>query len=164
MKSNFKRSKVYRLLFQGKKFLINAPFQKKFMGFILASVIVSMGVMHGANWVFFNRFMNYGENLNLPSNHPFYRLLLEQQEFMTIVFVVSSVILSIILCTFGLFFSHRIAGPIYRIQKVFNEASQDNQRIDRIKFRHDDFFQEIPTAMNKYFEQQGKREEVKKVS
>lgn len=164
MNNNFKRNKVYRLLFQGRKFLINPPFQKKFMGFILLSVIFSMGVMHGANWVFFNKFMKYGETLNLPSNHPFYRLLLEQQEFMTMVFIVSSTILSIILCTFGLFFSHRIAGPIYRIEKVFNDATNENQKVSEIHFRHDDFFQEIPCAINQYFNKQKKTDDIKKVS
>ncbi|ATH08659.1 hypothetical protein BIY24_12085 [Halobacteriovorax marinus] len=164
MNENLERNKVYKLLFQGRKFLINPPFQKKFMGFILASVILSMGIMHGANWVFFNKFMNYGETLNLPSNHPFYRLLMEQQEFMTLVFLISSTILSVALCTFGLFFSHRIAGPIYRIEKVFKDASISGEQIESIRFRHDDFFQEIPSAMNEYFKNQEKKEKLKEVS
>ncbi len=164
MKTNFKRTKVYNLLFKGRTFLINPVFQKKFMGFIVGSVIISMAVMHGANWVFFNRFMDYGDKLNLPSNHPFYRLLLEQQEFMTIVFFISSIILSVVLCTFGLFFSHRIAGPIYRIQKVFNDATKEGHKVDEIHFRHDDFFQEIPIAMNDYFKKQDQDQVTKKVS
>jgi hypothetical protein len=134
------------------------------MGFIFAAVIISMAIMHGANWVFFNRFMNYGETLNLPSNHPFFRLLLDQQEFMTLVSLVSSVILSVILCTIGLFFSHRIAGPIFRIEKTFNDARESGEPIQSINFRHDDFFQEVPEAMNEYFRSQALIEEAKKAS
>lgn len=159
------RSKMYRLLFQGRIFFINPNFQKKFMGFILATVIISLGVMHGANWVFFNKFMNYGETLNLPSNHPFYRLLLEQQEFMTMIFIASSTLLSLFLCTFGLFFSHRIAGPLYHLEKAFSEANRNGSTLDEIHFRHDDFFQEIPKEMNQYLERMNeKSNDMKKVS
>ncbi|OUR96505.1 hypothetical protein A9Q84_09150 [Halobacteriovorax marinus] len=147
---NLERAKIYRFLFQGRTFFINPTFQKKFMGFIFATVIISLGVMHGANWVFFNKFMTYGETLNLPSNHPFFRLLLEQQEYMTMVFIACSLVLSISLCTFGLFFSHRIAGPLYHLQKAFSEANKNGNTLNEIHFRHDDFFQEIPREMNQY--------------
>lgn len=164
-KKNVERPKIYRFLFQGRKFLINPSFQKKFMGFVLSSVIISMGVMYGANWVFFNKFITYGEKLNLPQNHPFYRLLLEQQDFMTTVFFISSFILCLTLGVAGLFFSHRIAGPLFRLNKVFSDAHEQNVELKEIHFRHDDFFQEVPVAINKYLESRHKDDlEHKKVS
>lgn len=152
------RAKIYRFLFQGRKFFINPSFQKKFMSFVLTSVIISMGIMYGANWVFFNKFLTYGEKLNLPQNHPFYRLLLEQQEFMTTVFIISSSLLCLTLGIAGLFFSHRIAGPLFRLNKVFSDAHEKKVQLDQIQFRHDDFFQEVPVAINKYLKDQREHE------
>ena len=164
-KTTAERPKIYRMLFQGRKFFINPSFQKKFMSFVLSSVIISMGVMYGANWVFFNKFITYGEKLNLPQNHPFYRLLLEQQEFMTTVFLISSFILCLSLAVAGLFFSHRIAGPLFRLNKVFSDAHAKDIQLKEIHFRHDDFFQEVPVAINKYLESQMvEKNEHKKVS
>jgi hypothetical protein len=164
-KTTAERPKIYRMIFQGRKFFINPSFQKKFMGFVLSSVIISMGVMYGANWVFFNKFITYGEKLNLPDNHPFYRLLLEQQDFMTTVFFISSFILCLSLGIAGLFFSHRIAGPLFRLNKVFSDAHKNDVQLKEIHFRHDDFFQEVPVAINKYLKSQhSEKEEHKKVS
>ncbi len=158
------RAKIYRFLFQGRNFFINPSFQKKFMGFVLSSVVISMGIMYGANWVFFNKFLTYGEKLGLPQNHPFYRLLLEQQEFMATVFIISSSILCMLLGIAGLFFSHRIAGPLFRLNKVFSDAHRNKEKLEEIHFRHDDFFQEVPVAINKYLKDQQSSELNKKVS
>lgn len=55
----------------------------------------------------------------------------------------------IVMTAFGIFFLHRVAGPVYRFRQVFirlNEGDQPNP----IKLREGDFFQETAEEMNAY--------------
>ena len=56
-----------------------------------------------------------------------------------------------------MFFSHRIAGPLYRLTRFFSDAQamQDEKKVGNAKlkpvfFRQNDFFPEVPGAINNY--------------
>ena len=49
------------------------------------------------------------------------------------------------------YYSHQIAGPIYRIIKSLNEINE-TKIVKDIVIREDDFFQELPEAINKAFQ------------
>jgi hypothetical protein len=153
MLSTKKRIPIISLILGEKKFLINNNFQIQFMISLLLISICSMSVIYLANDYFFHSYMQRGEALNLPPDHPFFLMILEQKKFMTNVFMVVAASISAIAGLWGLFYSHKIAGPLYRLQKYFTQAAVDSAPLKKkIYFRDDDFFQEVPDSINKYID------------
>jgi hypothetical protein len=77
----------------------------------------------------------------------------EQKSFMTKVFVIVAGSISVIASLWGLFYSHKIAGPLYRLNKYFEDAAVKGEPLDKkVYFREDDFFQEVPESINKYID------------
>lgn len=134
----------------GKTLLINPKFQYKFMLSLTMAAVLSMSILYAAQTYFFQYFLNRAQTVNLPPNHVFYHLLQEQQHIMNQIFIVSTVLVGGILFLWGLFYSHRIAGPLYRINRDLREAAGNGQSITSIKTRDKDFFPEIPEAINLY--------------
>ena len=153
MQSTKKRIPLVSLLLREKKFLINNDFQIQFMLSLLLISICSMSVIYLANDYFFHSYMQRGEALNLPPDHPFFLMIHEQKKFMTHVFIVVAASISTIAGLWGLFYSHKIAGPLYRLNRYFTQAAIDSSPLNsKIYFRDDDFFQEVPESINKYID------------
>lgn len=134
----------------GKQFLINPNFQYKFMISLSLAAVLSMTVLYAAQVYFFDYFLDRAKTAHLPDNHVFFHLLREQQEVMSSIFLVSTIVVGAILFFWGLFYSHRIAGPLYRIDRDLREAAENGQSIMTLKTREKDFFQELPEAINMY--------------
>lgn len=155
-----KRVPIVSLLLREKKFLINSTFQVQFMASLIIVSILSMSIIYIANDYFFHSYMERGQALNLPPDHPFFLMIHEQKKFMTQVFLVVSAAISSIAALWGLFYSHKIAGPLYRLHLYFTNAAVGAKPLDKkIYFREDDFFQEIPESINNYIDSQSKEKE-----
>ncbi|MBC7714385.1 MAG: hypothetical protein H7177_13655 [Rhizobacter sp.] len=153
MKTMKKRIPIVSLLLREKKFLINNDFQIQFMISLLLISICSMSVIYLANDYFFHSYIQRGEALNLPPDHPFFLMIHEQKKFMTNVFIIVAGTISAMAGLWGLFYSHKIAGPMFRLQKYFNQAAVDSSPLSKkIYFRDNDFFQELPESINKYID------------
>ncbi len=147
---NSKRSPIMALLLREKKFLINPDFQLKFIVSLVMIAICSMAIIYLANNYFFETYLKKGEALKLPPDHPFFLMIREQKGFMAKVFLFVSFTISSALCLWGLFYSHKIAGPLYRLEKYFADHALSKKDLKEIKFREEDFFQEIPASINKF--------------
>lgn len=157
-----KRLPIISLFLREKKFLINTEFQVQFMASLLLVSIVSMSIIYLANDYFFHSYIEKGEALNLPPDHPFFLMIMEQKRFMTKVFIGVSLSIGSIACLWGLFYSHKIAGPLHRLQRYFTEAAAQNSSLNnKIYFREDDFFQEVPQSINLYIDSVNSREKGK---
>jgi hypothetical protein len=144
-KQQKKRLPIVSLILREKKFLINANFQIQFMVSLIIVSVASMSVIYIANDYFFHSFIAKGQALQLPPDHPFFLMIHEQKAFMTKVFIVVASSIS--------FFSHKIAGPLFRLHKYFTDAAMENKPLEKkIHFRDDDFFQEIPDSINNYID------------
>ncbi|MAF78134.1 MAG: hypothetical protein CME60_08220 [Halobacteriovoraceae bacterium] len=66
-----------------------------------------------------------------------------QLGFLLIVFIIS------------IFFSHKIAGPMYKLQKFLREKKNNTTR-DKLYFRKGDYFQEVASDINEVFDQMDK--------
>jgi signal transduction histidine kinase len=100
-----------------------------------------------ANFIFFRKFFQRGLDLKLSSDHAFFQFLQEQQDVMNRILAVDSMLMFSIIVTLGLVFSHRIAGPLYKLHKHLLETSHKNKYSD-VHFRKNDFFSEIADAYN----------------
>ena len=148
-----KRSPLLSLILGEKKFLINTDFQIQFIASLLLISVVSMSIIYLANDYFFHTYMQKGQLLNLPPDHPYFLMIHEQKRFMTKVFLAVASSISSIAILWGLFYSHKIAGPLYRLQRYFTDAASLNTELQsKIYFRDNDFFQEVPVSINLYID------------
>jgi len=53
----------------------------------------------------------------------------------------------------GVYYLHRIAGPIYRIEKTVREMAE-GKKVEPIRLRKKDFFKSLAEAVNKLIEKQ----------
>lgn len=153
MSTTKKRLPIVSLFLREKKFLINTDFQIQFIASLLLISIVSMSIIYLANDYFFHSYMQKGQALNLPPDHPFFLMIHEQKKFMTKVFIAVAMSISSVAILWGLFYSHKIAGPLYRLQRYFTDAATESTQLrNKIYFRDDDFFQEVPASINLYID------------
>lgn len=88
----------------------------------------------------------------LPESHPylvFHNLFQEQSISVFIVGISASFVISFVL---GILISHRVAGPLVKLKKHFENVANDVQNETSVHFRDGDFFNEVAHAYNLRFE------------
>lgn len=150
MSANKSRTSLAKWLLDGKVYFINPSFQTRFMASVLVCVFISLTVIFLSQQYFFHVFIERGVELGLPKDHVFFALLKEQQIEMLQIFIACSLLLSVGIGVWAMFYSHRIAGPLYRLHRFFLEAADKNDQQPRLAFREKDFFQELPESINTY--------------
>lgn len=87
----------------------------------------------------------------LPINHPYFVLIADQKSLMNSLFLLCVSFSLLFFIGWGLFISHKIAGPLHRLTRFFEET--DALHFERrLSFRPRDFFQEIPKAINQWMD------------
>jgi hypothetical protein len=139
--------------YKRRNFFINPNFQTRFICASLILSLFSLTAVYVAQQYFFMNFIDQGVMNNIPADHAFYKIIGEQQNsFNTLllglagVFTLGSII-------WGGYFSHRIAGPMYKLNKYFTDAVDENkEELEPLFFRENDFFHEIPRNINIYLD------------
>lgn len=126
---------------------INPAFQLRFIGFSVLVSTTAMSVFYFCNYYFFYSLRNLGSGFGLPATHSFFVLIQRQQTILNHIFIVCALVLLLIILIMGIAFSHRIAGPIYRMQRHMTDLSKSKNYTD-VKFRKHDFFPELADAFN----------------
>ncbi len=54
------------------------------------------------------------------------------------------------LSVLSIFFSHKIAGPIYKITRVLDQSTREGKRPPEIRLRRGDAFQEFAETLNRF--------------
>jgi len=128
-------------------YFINPRFQFTFILSNLALALIVIAVLFVANQIFFQVFEQKGLSLGLPANHVFFKFLESQQATMQTIFLVTAVVVFLLIFIQGVRFSHRIAGPLYRLSQDMNAIAK-SQTLRKIQFRKGDYFLELPEAFN----------------
>ena len=134
---------------QRKKWIINPKFQ---IGFILKVNLVFalvIFIFYAANLHFFRVYMQLGKKIGLPESHIFFVFIKDQFHQMNSIFIITSVSVFVGVCLLGALFSHRIAGPLYRLNKHFLEIA-NGKPVSEVHFRDTDYFQELAESYNKH--------------
>ena len=134
-----------------KNYLINPKFQIRVTMYFIILAIINIIVFYGCVYYFFDIFYSKGTEIGLPKNHVFFMFIEDQITQMNSVFFIMSVITVAILFIAGVLISHRIAGPMYRLDQDLQQMAK-SKKLDTVKFRKKDFFQEIPESFNKVVE------------
>lgn len=135
-----------------KKILINRPFQLKMIGYHILVALSTSLIFFAANKVFFWKFAAKGRAIGLPPSHVFFQFLESQDTFLSLIYLGTAIIVSIVLFVTGLYVSHRIAGPIYKTIQMMNNNFQ-SQDASHFKFRDNDYFPELEQAIIRLLEE-----------
>ncbi len=129
-------------------YLINKSFQIKFIIYTLLIAIFTIATFYGMLYFFFEESVQLGIKAGFPDGHVYYRFVEDNRSDMNVYFVTASIVVFLVITVTGVFFSHRIAGPIYRMNLYLRSISPESLA-STINFRKLDFFQDLAISYNK---------------
>ncbi len=127
--------------------LINPRFQLSIINYVALLFIFVIAVFYILNIVFYYLLKQKGVDAGLLASSEYFLFLNKVAKLITISFVFVSFISLIVIYYFGLRLSHRIAGPIYKIDMKLDEMIETNT-FQEIKLRNDDYFQDTAKKIN----------------
>lgn len=142
----FKRQRKLR------NYIINKNFQ---LSFILHSFIPTFFCFitsYCALVIYFSEAVNDGVSAGLPPEHAYFTLIANQKILLNYFFLINGTASLMFFIIWGIFISHKIAGPLYRLTRFFADGDASNPE-KKLSFRPGDFFQEIPDTINKWREE-----------
>lgn len=128
--------------------LINPRFQLRLIGWMWITSVLTVAVFYGSLSYFFWSFTQRGVTLGLPSHHVFFEFMREQQVQMNWVFLVTAILVWVVILIIGWVVSHRVAGPLHRLMKHFQDVA-DGKTINDVTFRTNDYFSEVAESYNR---------------
>ncbi|MBU6152911.1 MAG: hypothetical protein KGP28_01290 [Bdellovibrionales bacterium] len=87
----------------------------------------------------------------LPAQGLFIQLMTEQLRTLIFYMVVAFVVAVLSTAVLTMLISHRMAGPIKRLNGFFSQIEKTGEFPQEIRFRDGDFFQELPPRINQAF-------------
>ena len=109
--------------------------------------ILFLSVLFISYHIFFSEMMNQALQVGLEKEDPYYYFLEEQQSIMINIYIFLSSISFLVLFSIGVFYSHRISGPIYAINNYIRKIVNEENVAD-LKLRDTDNFKETADLVN----------------
>jgi len=136
-----------------KNYLIYPSFQWRLVMMMMALSLISALSLLIFQYFAFRSLNEIGLEYGLPENHPFYLFLKQFQESFYIVLGSSLGVSVVFSFVFGFLISHKVAGPLVKMRRIFNEVADRKVPDGCIYFRQGDFFQDVADAYNRRFKQ-----------
>jgi mannitol-specific phosphotransferase system IIBC component len=134
---------------QKSSLLINPKFQWTLIGYTACVATLILIAVYGLFTFGFHEFVQIGTQAGLPPDHVYFQFIQMQETTFLRVIAAISVLVAIILIVGGMIISHKVAGPIYRMQKEFNKMREANPvELHPVQFRKGDFFPELADSFN----------------
>ncbi len=136
------------------KFLIIPKFQLPLIYFVSILFLVFSFIALGLVLFNFHEMKLLGQEIGLAQGHPFFNFIQNQEKLLTLsltTFIVFGLVGNFI---FILYFSHRLAGPIYKLIRFLEDEELEGQKII---FRKNDFLKPYEEKLNKLFEGQNSK-------
>ena len=129
--------------------LINPKFQLTLIAYAAFGTILVLVSVYGLISFGFHEFARIGNEAGLPPDHIYFDFIQMQEKTFNRVILGISVMVGMILTLGGLVISHKIAGPIYRMQVEFKKMREKSPpELSEIHFRKGDFFPELAESFN----------------
>ncbi len=106
-----------------------------------------IAILYCADKFFFYRMEAMGKDLGFAADHVYFLFLKEQQKVKFWAFLWTSGIISVLGTLIGMRFSHRLAGPIFRLKKELHRIN-NGERIEEINLRGAAYFKEMADELN----------------
>ena len=110
-----------------------------------------LGVFYFSSFYFFSELNQLGVDLNLPKDHIFFRFAELQQRNMNFILGGCTAFIAVCQALFGLVYSNKIAGPLYRLTKNLSNTKSETP-VTPIMTRENDYFPEVYDAYNHFVE------------
>jgi len=131
-----------------KTILVNPRFQIRVVFYsLVVTGVVSIVVYWGSN-LFFDKVYSMLSFHMFESSEKTIALLQEQRDLFEKYFLIFNCFLFSFLVLTGLFISHRIAGPVYRVLQYAKERMRNPQMTQELNLRKWDMFQEVVEEFN----------------
>ena len=131
-------------LYKRKTYLINKTFQLKFSFFLVFIVISSSLVYPITIYELYNSVA-----MSIKSQFPHAsEEFLNRKSIILQLLLIGQLFFSLLIFIIGIFLSHKVAGPIYKIQKYI-QAIRKNNKYDKVILRNGDHFSELAKEYNK---------------
>lgn len=132
-----------------KTLLINKKFQLSIISWFSILAILITATFYLSITLFFNEMAGQAVEAGFPPGHVFFRFLGEQQSMLNKLFLGCSLVAILLIMGGGLWLSHQVAGPLYRLVKHMKEHGKSSET-PPVKFRKGDYFPEIEEAFNEF--------------
>ena len=130
-----------------KIYLINPRFQWRFIGFMAAVSLLAILILYGSNVLFFRNMRQDALAAGLTPDNPFFDFLDEQKSALSMVYFGISAVAFVLMVGLGVLYSHRIAGPLHRLNSHMKAIALGGEPAP-VNFRRRDQFQELAETFN----------------
>ncbi len=128
-------------------YLINPKFQLRFSFYVCLLMFICSIIYPVTIYDLMSKFITFAEQAAPGSAST----LLEKRESLIVVLGLWQLGITVVTFIVCIFFSHKIAGPLYKLQK-FLTGVRDGHDYGRLFFRNGDYFQELAEDYNDAFE------------
>ncbi len=129
-----------------KHYFIKKGLQTRFIGTVLLIVALVMVVIF-CNLYFFGMFLTQDSEYGAVYAEAFEKLKTDLSTKLMGRLILLGVVNVIIVILISLFFSHQIAGPVYKLEKTLNQIIEGDSNV-RFSFRQSDRFDELAELLN----------------
>jgi hypothetical protein len=137
--------------------LINPKFQWTLISYAAGVATLLLCTVYGFITYGFHQFLEIGTQLGLPKDHVYFQFIRMQEGTFNEVVLAIALVVGLVLIVGGIVVSHKIAGPVYRMQKELTRMSQESPvELKEIHFRKGDFFPELAEAFNSLVRSSGR--------
>lgn len=99
----------------------------------------------------FDLLREMGREARLPESHAYFKFISMQAELLYQHLAIALIVAFFVSTVVTLFLSHRLAGPIVRLKGHFIRIAESG-KAERIQFRKNDFFLDLPPIVNSALE------------
>lgn len=129
--------------------LINPSFQLNIINSIVYFFLLIISAFYAVNWYFFYQLKEKGIAAGIPINNDYFIFIANSSRQLNIFFLITALVSLVVIYYFGLILSHRIAGPLFKIDKTIDEMIKTNKKF-KINLRKDDYFQDHALKLNEF--------------
>ena len=132
---------------QRKNYLIDKKFQLGVIYKFLTLAFINVVSFYLIIIYFFNDLHQRASEAGLDKNHIFFSFLNDQNQFMNYLFIIVGILNVVLIVCAGIYYSHKVAGPLYRLSKFFQSVNSV-QDLSEVKVRDGDYVGDLQDSIN----------------
>jgi methyl-accepting chemotaxis protein len=128
-------------------YLINPRFQWRFIGFMATVSVLAISMLFVSNILFFRNMEHEALSVGLTPDNPYFDFLQEQKSALSVLYFAVSGVVFLLMMGLGILYSHRIAGPLYHLDRKMRRIA-GGEEPSPLQFRRRDQFLELTESFN----------------
>jgi hypothetical protein len=128
--------------FKRKMTIVYPKLQSSLIIVNVLQTLVVISIFCGSYFYSFSNFQVLGERVGFSPTHPYFKFLDYYEGKLFGMILLGSLFMLLLSFLFNLVYSHKIAGPIYRLKTYFNEVKEKGEHYP-LKFREGDYTEDL---------------------